>query len=163
MLQTWYPSWNNEHALWHTIQYLICQRKIRAFGISTSDHRHDEVNGVIEAGLVDIIEVPYSILDQRAAECLFPLALKHHTSIIARSPLASEALIGLWNEQVKFPRSDWRKCVFRGEVPQQTVRRVNRVKALIGTDASLVQIALRFCLSRPAIQRLSPVYKTRNK
>ncbi len=156
MLQTWCPSWNGERAWHHAMHYLRDQGKIRTFGISTSDHRHDEVNGVIEAGLVDIIEVPYSILDQRAAECLFPLALKYHTSIIARSPLASEALTGLWNEQVKFPRGDWRKRVFRGEVLQQTVRRVNRVKALVGTDASLVQIALRFCLSHPAITAVIP-------
>jgi aryl-alcohol dehydrogenase-like predicted oxidoreductase len=156
MLQTWCPSWDNEHAWCHAMQYLRDQGKIRAFGISTSDHRHNEVNGVIEAGVVDIIEVPYSILDQRAAERLFPLVLKHGTSIIARSPLASEALTGLWNEQIKFPRGDWRRRVFRGEVLQQAVRRVNRVKALIGKDVSLAQIALRFCLSHPAITTVIP-------
>ncbi|MBO0794916.1 MAG: aldo/keto reductase [Ktedonobacteraceae bacterium] len=151
MLQTWCPSWNDERAWYHAMLHLREQGKIRSFGISTSDHRHDEVNGVIEAGLVDILEVPYSILDQRAAEHLFPLAQKYHTSIIARSPLASEALTGIWNEQVKFPRGDWRRRVFRGEVLQQTIRRVNRVKALVGPDVPLVQIALRFCLSHPAI------------
>lgn len=156
MLQTWCPSWDGERAWYHAMQHLRDQGKIRTFGISTSDHRPDEANRIIEAGLVDIIEVSYSILDQRAAECLFPLALKYHTSIIARSPLASEALTGLWNEQVKFPRGDWRRRVFRGEVLQQTVRRVNRVKALVSTDASLVHIALRFCLSHPAITTVIP-------
>ena len=103
ILQTWCPSWDHERSWYHAMHYLRDQGKICTWGISTSDHRHDEVNGVVEAGLVDIIEVPYSILDQRAAERLFPLALKHHTSIIARSPLASEALTGLWGEQIKFP------------------------------------------------------------
>ena len=156
MLQTWCPSWDRERSWYHTMHYLRDQGKIRAFGISTSDHRHNEVNGVIEAGLIDIVEVPYSILDQRAAERLFPLALKHHTSVIARSPLASEALTGLWNEQTKFPRGDWRRRVFRGEVLQRTVRRVNRVKALIDADVSLAQIALRFCLSHSAITTVIP-------
>lgn len=156
ILQTWCPSWDGERSWYHAMQRLRDQGKIRAFGISTSDHRHDEVNGVIEAGLVDIIEVPYSMLDQRAAERLFPLALKHQTSIIARSPLASEALTGLWDEQMKFPRGDWRRRVFRGEVLERTIRRVNRIKALVGPEASLVQIALRFCLSHPAVTTVIP-------
>ncbi|HZU03968.1 MAG TPA: aldo/keto reductase [Ktedonobacteraceae bacterium] len=156
LLQTWCPSWNQELSWYHAMQYLKNQGKIRTFGISTSDHRHDEVNGVIEAGFVDIVEVPYSILDQRAAEHLFPLALKHHTSIIARSPLASEALTGTWDEQTQFSRGDWRKRVFRGEVLQRTVHRVNRVKALLGEDVSLAQISLRFCLSHPAVTTVIP-------
>ena len=156
MLQTWCPSWDAERAWYHAMSYLREQGKIHTWGISTSDHRHDEVNGVIEAGLVDIVEVPYSILDQRAAERLFPLALKHQTSLIARSPLASEALAGSWDERVKFPRGDWRRHVFRGEALQRTVRRVNRVKALVGPDASLAQVALRFCLSQPAITAAIP-------
>ncbi len=156
MLQTWCPTWDHERAWYHMMCRLRDQGKIRAWGIATSDHRHDEVNGVIEAGLVDIIEVPYSILDQRASERFLPLALKHHTSVIARSPLASEALTGLWDEQRIFPRGDWRRRVFRGEVLQRTTRRVNRIKALVGTDVSLAQIALRFCLSHPAITATIP-------
>lgn len=156
MLQTWCPTWDEERSWYHTMCRLRDQGKIHTWGIATSDHRHDEVNGIIEAGLVDIIEVPYSILDQRAHEHLLPLALKYHTSVIARTPLASEALTGLWDEQKKFPRGDWRRRVFRGEVLQRTIRRVNRIKALIGTDISLTQVALRFCLSHPAITATIP-------
>lgn len=159
ILQTWCPSWDHERAWFHTMKHLISQGKIRTFGISTSDHRHNEANGIIEAGLVDILEVPYSILDQRAAESLFPLAQKYHASIITRSPLASEALTGLWNEQTKFSRGDWRRRVFRGEVLQQIVRRVNRVKALVHPDTSLTQLALRFCLSHPAVTAVIPGVK----
>lgn len=156
MLQTWCPSWDHEHSWYQALCSLRDEGKIRTWGIATSDHRHDEANGLIEAGLVDIIEVPYSILDQRAANHLLPLALKYRTSIIARSPLASEALTGLWDEQTSFRRGDWRKRVFRGEVLQRTVRRVNRIKTLIGTDVPLAQIALRFCLSQPAITAIIP-------
>ena len=138
------------------MQFLRDQGKIYTWGISTSDHRHDEANSIIEAGLVDIVEVPYSILDQRAAQQLFPLALQHRTSILARSSLASEALSGLWDEQTKFPRRDWRRRVFQGETLARTVRRVNRLKALFEPNASLAQIALRFCLSHPAVTAVIP-------
>jgi len=156
MLQTWCPTWDQERSWYHAMCALRDQGKIRTWGIATSDHRHNEVSGIIKAGLVDIIEAPYSILDQRASEHLLPLALKHQTSIIARSPLASEALTGLWDEQKVFARRDWRRRVFRGEVLQRTIRRVNRLKALVDTDVSLAQIALRFCLSHPAITAAIP-------
>ena len=158
LLQTWCPSWAEETDWYETLLSLRDQGKIRAFGISVSDHRPDEANGVILAGRVDIIEVSYSILDQRAAERLFPLAQTHHVSIIARSPLASGALTGRWHQGIKFHRDDWRRRVFRGELLQQTLQRVDNLKALLrGYPAvSLAQIALRFCLSHPAVTTVIP-------
>lgn len=151
LFQTWCPSWLKENAWYETMLKLQEQGKIRTFGISVSDHRHDEANEIIEAGLVDIIEVPYSILDQRAAERLFPLAQKMHISIIARSPLASGALAEDWHEGMKFHRTDWRRRVFRGDLLQQTVQRVSHLKSIVKPTQPLAQLALRFCLSHPAV------------
>ncbi|HEU5374831.1 MAG TPA: aldo/keto reductase [Ktedonobacteraceae bacterium] len=74
LLQTWCPSWTHELSWYHAMLKLQQEGKIRSYGIAVSDHRPDEANGVIEAGRVTLLEVPYSILDQRAAERLFPLA-----------------------------------------------------------------------------------------
>src|SRR5205085_6437485 len=104
LLQTWCPSWSEETEWYETLLTLRDQGKIRTFGISVSDHRPAEANEVILAGLVEILEVPYSILDQRATERLFPLAQKHSVSIIARTPLASGALAGTSQEGMKFHR-----------------------------------------------------------
>ena len=157
-LQTWCPSWSEETDWYETLLSLREQGKIRAFGISVSDHRPDEANGVILAGRVDIVEVAYSILDQRAAERLFPLAQEHQVSIIARSALASGALAGNWHEDMKFHRDDWRRRVFRGELLQQTIQRIDRLKVLLEADlaAPLAQVALRFCLSHPAVAAVIP-------
>jgi aryl-alcohol dehydrogenase-like predicted oxidoreductase len=114
LLQTWCPSWAHEVAWQETMHLLQQQGKIRSYGISVSDHRPDEANGVIEAGRVDIVEVPYSLLDQRAAERLFPIAQQYGVSIIARSPLASGALAEEWYDGMRFHRDDWRRRVFRG-------------------------------------------------
>jgi aryl-alcohol dehydrogenase-like predicted oxidoreductase len=132
------------------------QGKIRTFGISVSDHRADEANGIIQAGLVDIVEVCYSILDQRAADLLFPIALQHHVSVIARTPLASGALTGTWHEGMKFHRQDWRRRVFRNELLQQTLKRVAQIQSLIDPALVLAQVALRFCLSHPAVTVIIP-------
>lgn len=151
LLQTWCPSWANDVSWYHAMLWLQQQGKICSYGISVSDHRPDEANGVIEAGRVGILEVPYSILDQRAAEKLFPLAQQHNVSILGRSPLASGALAEGWHEGTRFHRRDWRRRVFRGELFQQTLRRVKMVNQLIDPTIPLAQFALRFCLSHPAI------------
>lgn len=151
LFQTWCPSWSKERAWYETMLLLQAQGKIRTFGISVSDHRHDEANAIIEAGLVDIIEVPYSILDQRATGRLFPLAQQKHVSLIARSPLASGALAEDWRVGMKFHRTDWRRRVFRGDLLQQTVDRVSRLVSVVQPTQPLAQLALRFCLSHPAV------------
>lgn len=156
LFQTWCPSWSGETAWYDTMQDLRKQGKIRAFGISVSDHRADEVCDVIVKGLVDIVEVPYSILDQRAAACLLAIAQQHHVSVIVRTPLASGALAGDWHEGMKFPRDDWRRRVFRDELLQQTLQRVAKVQSLIDPSLHLAQVALRFCLSHPAVTAVIP-------
>jgi aryl-alcohol dehydrogenase-like predicted oxidoreductase len=151
LMQTWCPSWSDELSWYQTMRLLQQQGKIRSFGIAVSDHRPDEANGVIEAGRVSILEVPYSLLDQRAAARLFPVAQRCGASVIARSPLASGALAGQWPEGMRFHRRDWRKRVFRGEQLQRTLRRVELLKALADPEIPLAQFALRFCLSHPAV------------
>ncbi|WP_170143047.1 aldo/keto reductase [Thermosporothrix hazakensis] len=160
LLQTWCPAWTEPGEWYEALVNLQRQGKIRSFGISVSDHRAYDAIGVIEAGLVDIVEVPYSILDQRAASTLFPIALKHGTSIIVRTPLASGALAGSWHKSMKFDRRDWRRRVFKGEHFERTVARVEKIKALLDPDAVLPQIALRFCLSHPAITAVIPGART---
>ena len=156
LLQTWCPSWGEETEWYETMLALQKQGKIRTFGISVSDHRPGEANDVIKAGRVDIVEATYSILDQRAAESLFPVAQQHSTTIIARTPLASGVLAGSWYEGMKFHRTDWRKRVFRGDVLTRTIRRVELLKAFIEPAYPLAQLALSFCLSHPAVTTVIP-------
>jgi aryl-alcohol dehydrogenase-like predicted oxidoreductase len=160
LFQTWCPTWSEETAWYETMSKLRDQGKIRTFGISVSDHRPDDANGVIRAGWVDIIEVPYSILDQRAVERLFSLAQEYHISIIARTPLASGALAGHWQEDMKFHRDDWRRRIFRGELLTQMIHRVDKIKSLVDSTVPLSQIALRFCLSHPAVTTVIPGVRT---
>jgi aryl-alcohol dehydrogenase-like predicted oxidoreductase len=160
LFQTWCPTWSEETAWYKTMHKLREQGKIRTFGISVSDHRPDDANGVIRAGLVDIIEAPYSILDQRAVERLFPLALQFKVSIIARTPLASGALAGHWHEGMRFHRDDWRRRVFRGELLKRTIQRVDNVKSFVEPRGPLAHIALRFCLSHPVVTTVIPGVRT---
>lgn len=163
LLQTWCPSWASDLSWYHCMRWLQQQGKIRSFGIAVSDHRPDEANEVIEAGLVDIIEASYSLLDQRAAERLFPLAQRLSASVIARSPLASGALAGQWQQRMRFHRRDWRRRVFRDELFQQTLHRIEMVRAIADPAFPLAQFALRFCLSHPAVTAVIPGIRNANQ
>ncbi len=59
---------------------------------------------------------------------------------------------------MKFHRNDWRRRVFRGELLQQTVKRIDRLKTALRLEpsVSLAQLSLRFCLGHPAVTALIP-------
>ena len=61
---------------------------------------------------------------------------------------------------MKFHRADWRRRVFRGEVLERTVQRVSQVRALFEPGVALAQVALRFCLSHPAVSTVIPGVRT---
>jgi aryl-alcohol dehydrogenase-like predicted oxidoreductase len=156
-LHTWCPSWNDE-TQWHDAMLkLRDQGKIRAIGISVTDARPDEANDTIRAGRVDTIQLIYNILEQRPAAEVFPLARQHDVGILARVPLASGALTGEWNAQTTFPADDWRSGVFTGETLQRTLRYVDELRFLeAGSDGSLLEAAIRFCISDPTVSSVIP-------
>ena len=156
LFQTWCPTWSQETGWYETMRDLQREGKIRTFGISVSDHRPDEANDLLQAGRVELVEVSYSLLDQRAAFRLFPVTQEYHVSVIARTPLASGALGGRWHVGMKFHRQDWRKRVFRDDVLLRTLQRVARFQALFDSSVPLAQLALNFCLSHPAVIAVIP-------
>ncbi|HEX9057845.1 MAG TPA: aldo/keto reductase [Ktedonobacterales bacterium] len=156
-LHTWNSSWNDETEWYEAMLKLREQGKIRAIGISVTDARPDDANGAIAAGRVDTVQLIYNLLDQRPAEQVFPLARQHGVGIIARVPLASGALSGTWNESTTFPEGDWRRDVFTGETLLRTLRYVDALRFLEATsDGSLVEAAVRFSLSDPAVSSVIP-------
>jgi aryl-alcohol dehydrogenase-like predicted oxidoreductase len=156
-LHTWSPSWNQETEWYETMLKLRDQGKIQAIGISVTDGRPDEANGTIAAGRVDVVQLIYNLLDQRASTDVFPLARQHQVGIVARVPIASGALTGTWTAHTTFPEDDWRHEVFTGKTLDRTLQYVDRLRFLEpGSDGSLVEAAIRFCLSDPTVSSVIP-------
>jgi aryl-alcohol dehydrogenase-like predicted oxidoreductase len=64
-------------------------------------------------------------------------------------------------EQTQFEPGDFRSYYFRGDRKRQVVRRVAALqKDLAGAPGSLPEIALRFCLSHPAVSTVIPGMRT---
>ncbi len=156
-LHTWCPTWNDETEWYEAMVKLRDQGKIRAIGISVTDARPSEANGTSAANRVDTVQLIYNILDQRAATEVFPLAREHNVGILARVPLASGALSGRWNAQTRFSEGDWRAEVFTGGTLQRTLHYIDELRFLEQeSDSSLVEAAVRFCISDPTVSSAIP-------
>jgi len=157
-LHVWAPTWLVQRAEWiDTVARLKQQGKIRAFGISINDHQPDTALELVDAGLIDSVQVIYNIFDQMPAERLLPACARQHVGVIARVPFDEGSLTGALTKQTVFDADDWRADYFRGDRLGETVDRVGRVREAIGDGASsLACEALRFCLSHPAVSTVIP-------
>jgi aryl-alcohol dehydrogenase-like predicted oxidoreductase len=78
--------------------------------------------------------------------------------VLARVPFDEGSLTGRINEHTTFPEGDFRNSYFRGDRKKQVAERVDAISADLGLpDISYVpQIAMRFCLSHPAVSTVIP-------
>jgi len=77
--------------------------------------------------------------------------------VLARVPLDEGALTGTITEDTVFERGDFRGFYFKRDRKKQVVQHVDALKKdLEGVAGSLPEIALRFCLSHPAVSTVIP-------
>jgi aryl-alcohol dehydrogenase-like predicted oxidoreductase len=153
----WRDEWIEETEWQDAVQKLKRQGKIRFFGVSIIDHQPETVLRLVRSGLADTVQVIYNIFDQSAADTLFPLCQQHDVGIIARVPFDEGSLTGNLTRQTSFPRGSFQGSYFRGDRLRETCERVDRLRPLLGGGiSSLVQLALRFCLSHPAVSTVIP-------
>lgn len=129
--------------------------KIKAFGISLTEHDPDSGLDVIRTGLVDAVQVIYNIFDQAPERKLFPLCQKLDIGVLARVPLDEGGLTGRITEQTQFEPTDFRTHYFRGDRKKQVVEHVAALRNDLA-DGDLAETALRFCLSHPAVTTVIP-------
>jgi myo-inositol catabolism protein IolS len=130
--------------------------KLRHFGISTSDY----ASGIwaIAHG-AEFLQVDYSILDPGAEDELLPLALKHNTGIMVRTPLARGLLSGKFPAGQQLPAGQqWRRP--RGDELQTRLQRVEQLRFLERPGQTMAQAAIRFVLRHPAVHCAIPGART---
>jgi len=156
-LHVWNPEWLHQDEWRRAFEELRRSGKVRALGVSINDHQPDSALELIRTGLVDAVQVIYNIFDQSPEENLFPLCLDRNIGVLARVPLDEGSLTGTITEQTQFQPGEFRSCYFRGDRKRQVVQRVTALeKDLAGVEGSLPEIALRFCLSHPAVSTVIP-------
>jgi aryl-alcohol dehydrogenase-like predicted oxidoreductase len=156
-LHVWDPGWLDRDEWKRAAEDLRTSGKVRFFGISINDHQPDTAIDVVASGLIDTIQVIYNIFDQSPETKLFPACQLHNIGVLARVPLDEGALTGTITENTQFEREEFRAFYFRGDRKAEVVRRVSALlKDLEGEPDALPDVALRFCLSHPAVSTVIP-------
>jgi aryl-alcohol dehydrogenase-like predicted oxidoreductase len=147
----WSDNWVNEPDFRKTVEKLKQDGIIRAFGLSLN--RWEPENGIkaIRTGLVDTVQVIYSIFDQSPEDELFPACQELNIGVVVRVALDEGSLGGKMTKDTKFPASDWRAHYFNPENLANTIERVDKLKKILPPGMSIPQMALRFVLSHPAV------------
>jgi aryl-alcohol dehydrogenase-like predicted oxidoreductase len=157
-LHVWNPEWLEREDWRKAFAALKATGKVRAVGVSINDHQPDSALGIIETGLIDTVQVIYNIFDQTPELNLFPACVKHNIGVIARVPFDEGSLTGRINEETVFPEGDFRNSYFKGDRKKQVADHVGAIVRDLELEdtTALPGIAMRFCLSAPAVSTVIP-------
>jgi len=163
-LHVWNPEWTGREEWRRALEDLKRSGKVRAVGISITEHDPDSALDVVKTGLIDTVQVIYNIFDQTPERHLFPLCQEYGVGVLARVPLDEGALTGAITEDTKFEPGEFREWYFRGDRKRQVVERVRALQRDLENETdTLAETALRFCLSHPAVSTVIPgMRKIRN-
>jgi aryl-alcohol dehydrogenase-like predicted oxidoreductase len=156
-LHVWDPGWLQRDEWKRAFEDLKRDGKIRYCGLSINDHQPDSAVRAVASGLIDTVQVIYNIFDQSPEKNLFPAVQEHNVGVLARVPFDEGSLTGAITAGSKFEGDEFRAFYFRGDRPKEVVEHVSALQAdLEGVAGSLPEIALRFCLSHPAVTTVIP-------
>ncbi|PWB82249.1 MAG: aldo/keto reductase, partial [Candidatus Methylomirabilota bacterium] len=156
-LHVWCDEWLGETEWQEAVHRLKQQGKIRFFGVSIIDHQPGSALELVGSGLVDTVQVIYNIFDQSPEEALFPLCQEQNVGVIARVPFDEGGLTGNLTPDTTFPQKSVQTFYFRDNRLRETCERVDRLRPLLGGGFKTVaQLALKFCLSHPAVSTVIP-------
>jgi aryl-alcohol dehydrogenase-like predicted oxidoreductase len=156
-LHVWNPEWLDSEEWRRGFEDIKTSGKVRAVGVSINDHQPDSALGIIQTGLIDTVQVIYNIFDQSPELHLFPLCLEKNIGVIARVPFDEGSLAGVVNEYTQFPDGDFRNLYFAGNRKKEVHQHVLAICEELGMPAEhIAEIALRFCISPPAVSSVIP-------
>ncbi len=157
LLHVWSRAWNRDPAPLAVLERFKQEGKIRAFGISTPDHDQDQLNTLLAAGRIDVIQLVYNLFEQQPAAEALPLAAESGTAVMGRLAFDEGSLTGKLTPRTVFPADDFRGRYFGGDRLARTVERVERIREdLEGSGYTMPQAALKFALAHPAMSTVIP-------
>jgi aryl-alcohol dehydrogenase-like predicted oxidoreductase len=139
-----------------TLKALQHEGRIRTFGLSTKSP--GEAKASIEEFGIGVVQANFNMLDLRAVDCgLLDLATARGVGVIARTPLCFGFLSGGISPHQDFPIGDHRNGWPRAQIARWC-EGADRLHAVISPSDSgtRIQVALRWCLSFPAITTVIP-------
>jgi len=156
-LHVWSDEWVGQGDWLETVESLAREGKIRAFGVSINDHEPRNALRLVETGVVDSVQVIYNVFDQSPEDELWGAVRDANVGVIARVPFDEGSLTGRITPETVFPRGDWRNEYFGGDRKRQVWDRVEALAHDLDVAVDeLPEVALRFCISHPAVTTAIP-------
>lgn len=156
-LHTWTRAWNRNPTALEILRKLQKEGKLRGIGISTPEQDQNSLLDLMRGGWLDAGQVIYNIFEQEPAAEFLPVAQEHNVGVIVRVAFDEGALTGKFTEQTTFSDGEFRNNYFAGDRLQRTVKRVDKIKAAIGsTGPDMATTALQFALKPAAVSTVIP-------
>src|SRR5260370_34005106 len=127
----WSDACADEPDFANTVDRLKQDGVIDNFGLSLN--RWEPENGIkaMQTGLVDAVQVIYSIFDQSPEDELFPACQELNVGVIVRGALDEGRLGGKMTKDTTFPKNDWRSRYFNPENLANELERVDKLKQIL--------------------------------
>lgn len=126
------------------------QGKIRAVGLC--NFGVDQITAAREFGRVDAVQIPFSLINHRAAEDLVPFCQEHGISVLAYSPLGKGLLTGKFSADARFDDIRGRDPEFLGRRFAQNLRVVDALRTIAErSHRTVAQVALNWVIGTPGL------------
>jgi len=160
-LHTWTRAWNRNPTALEVLRQLQKEGKVLGIGISTPEQDQNSLVDLMRGGWLDAVQVIYNIFEQEPAAELLPVALEHQVGIIVRVAFDEGALTGKFTAHTQFAEGEFRASYFAGDRLERTIRRVEKIKADIGSaEPDVATAALKFALKPAAVSTVIPGMRT---
>ena len=156
-LHTWTRAWNQNPSALEILRALQSEGKLRGIGISTPEQDQNSLVDLMRGGWLDAVQVIYNIFEQEPAAEFLPVALEHQVGVIVRVAFDEGSLTGKFTAQTTFSEGEFRNNYFAGDRLARTVKRVENIKATIGSaESDVATAALKFALKPAAVSTVIP-------
>jgi aryl-alcohol dehydrogenase-like predicted oxidoreductase len=156
-LHTWTRAWNRDPRALEILRAFRQEGKLRGIGISTPEQDQNSLVDLMRGGWLDAVQVIYNIFEQEPAAEFLPVALEHKVGVIVRVAFDEGSLTGKFTEQTIFSEDEFRNNYFAGDRLARTVKRVEKIKAVIGSaEPDVATAALKFALKPAAVSTVIP-------
>ncbi len=152
----WSDAWAADDGWQRAVDDLKREGLIRAFGISVNRWEPANVIAALRTGLVDSVQVVYNVFDQDPEDELFPACRELGAAVIARVPFDEGSLTGAMRRGMTWPAGDWRNLYFTPERLDETLMRVEAIRADVPPGMTLPELALRFILGNQDVSTVIP-------
>ncbi|HUQ78549.1 MAG TPA: aldo/keto reductase [Patescibacteria group bacterium] len=157
----WWDNDRETEAFTRAFEELKDSGKARAVGISTDNIDHLRHFG--ETGVIDAVQLDYSILNRKPESDLLPYAEEHALGAVIRGPLFKGLLTGKFGSESTFGPGDIRHGWPSEPWYAESMAKVGRLRRLVREDQTPGQLALRFVLGHPAVSVTIPGAKNPNQ